>query len=238
MLFRSYQINSNSALTPGPGCDPAGGGVFCRAPANPLGFVFAWGDSGGDSINIGAGFPPTTMVMANGGHGSDLLSGGPDVETLHAGESGSDRLQGGLGDDALISRGRDGDTLDAGDGADQLVTNDPCGGHEFDGGPGRSDVAGFAHVVANGVNAKLGGGATLQGAGNCSATQVRGSNEILEGTRLGDVLIGDGRPNLIIGREGNDMIKGLGGRDELRGDAGADSCVGGAPRKKNLLMSC
>jgi Ca2+-binding RTX toxin-like protein len=68
--------------------------------------------------------------------------------------------------------------------------------------------------------------------------RVPGSNEILEGTRLSDLLVGDGRPNLIIGREGNDLIRGLGGRDELRGDDGADDCVGGAPRGKNQLLSC
>jgi Ca2+-binding RTX toxin-like protein len=228
---------TGSALAAGPGCQPtSGGGVSCTAPAAGLGYVLLWGGSGNDSLSVGSAFSPGTLIKIDGGPGNDRLDGGPGADTLWAGESGSDQLFGNGGDDSLMGRPGGGDLLAAGPGSDQLVSDDPCAGHHYDGGPGLADVAGFAYVIRGGVIARLGGRATIRGDRGCNPTRVLRSNEILEGTIRSDVLIGDNRPNLIIGREGDDLLIGKGGHDELRGDAGNDRCRPGA--RGALKLSC
>jgi Ca2+-binding RTX toxin-like protein len=228
---------TGSPLVAGPGC--TGGSVIgplpqvqpvsCPLPPSELGYVVVWGGAGNDSINVGSGFSVTTLTKADGGPGDDVLNGGPGSDLLFPGETGSDRLFGGAGDDLTVGRPGGGDALNGGTGSDQLVSDSPCEGHVYDGGPGQSDIAGFGHVDSdNGVQATLGGSAVMRGAGGCSPTKVLSSNEILEGSRGHDVLTGNNRPNLIIAREGNDTLYGKGGKDELRGDAGKDKCVGGA----------
>ena len=231
----SVQV-TGSALTAGRGCPWWGGGVSCTAPATGLVFVLFWGGSGNDSLSVSSAFSTGTFIKLDGGPGNDRLDGGPGSDTLWAGESGTDQLFGNAGDDSLNGRAGGGDLLAAGPGSDQLVSDDPCAGHLYDGGPGQSDVAGFAYVVRGGVKARLGGVATIRGDRSCSPTRILRSSEILEGTILSDVLIGDNRPNLIIGREGNDLLVGSGGRDELRGDAGKDRCRPG--RQGALRISC
>ncbi len=220
---------TGSALSAADGCTGGGGAVTCALPPVEVGYVLIWGGSGNDSVNIGSGFSVTTLTKGDGGPGDDTLNGGPGSDILFPGETGSDRLIGGGGDDEVVGRPGGGDLLSGGPGSDQLVSDSPCEGHIYDGGPGQSDVAGFGHVDSDaGVQAKLGGTAVLRGAGGCSPTRVLGSNEILEGSRGHDILTGDNRPNLIIAREGNDVLYGRGGMDELRGDAGNDRCSGGA----------
>ncbi|MGH2956491.1 MAG: calcium-binding protein [Solirubrobacterales bacterium] len=218
---------SGSPMLAGPGCD--GGQVSttinCTAPAAPLGYVLLWGDAGDDSLVFGSGLSQLTEVKADGGPGSDQLTGGPGADVLYPGETGSDRLVGGDGDDALIGRGGGGDTLEGQGGSDNLVSNNPCDGHTYVGGPGGADVAGFGHVTIGGVQAKLNGSAQLRGSGGCSPTRIRGS-EVLEGSIGNDKLVGTRHFDLLIGREGNDVLVGKGGRDDFRGDAGRDRCVG------------
>jgi Ca2+-binding RTX toxin-like protein len=223
---------SGSQLQAGPGCSGGAAGaaavpVTCALPATELGYVLLWGANGNDSITVGAGFAITTLTKGDGGPGDDTLNGGPAADLLFPGETGSDRLIGGPGDDAVVGRPGGGDLLSGGPGTDQLVSDSPCEGHVYDGGPGLSDIAGFGHVDGADVSARLGGTAVIRGAGGCSPTRVLRSNEILEGSPGNDVLVGDNRPNLIIGREGNDVLFGKGGKDELRGDAGNDKCVAG-----------
>lgn len=219
---------SGSALDGGPGCTD-GSPVTCPLPAAELGYVLIWGADGNDTINVGGGFSVSTLTKGDGGPGDDVLNGGPGSDLLYPGESGADKLFGGPGDDLTVGRPGGGDLLSGGPGSDQLVSDSPCAGHVYDGGPGQSDIAGFGHVDSDaGVQATLGGNAIMRGAGGCSATRILSSNEILEGSRGHDVLTGDNDPNLIIAREGNDVLFGRGGKDELRGDAGKDKCVGGA----------
>jgi Ca2+-binding RTX toxin-like protein len=228
---------SGSALVAGPGCSGGGGTVTCALPPAELGYVVIWGGGGNDTINVGGGFAVTTLTKGDGGPGDDVLNGGPGSDLLFPGEQGSDKLFGGGGDDLVVGRPGGGDLLSGGPGSDQLVSDSPCEGHTYDGGPGQSDIAGFGHVDSDaGVQAKLGGGAILRGAGGCTPTRILRSNEILEGSRGNDILTGDNDPNLIIAREGNDVLYGRGGRDELRGDAGRDKCVGGAGGA--IKMSC
>ncbi len=138
-------------------------------------------------------------------------------------------MRAGDGDDSVFAEGLGGDILDAGSGNDQLVTDDPCQGHDYQGGAG-FDIAGFgrydlalAGQPGNGVKATLGGTASDPARGACSPSQVRSDNEILEGSAGPDILTGDNRNNpLILGREGNDVINGGGGFDSLQGDEGSD----------------
>lgn len=219
---------TGTALAAGPGCTGTGP-VGCPLPPKELGYVVIWGGGGSDILNVGGGFSVTTLTKGDGGPGDDVLNGGPGADLLYPGELGADRLFGGGGDDLTVGRPGGGDLLSGGPGSDQLVSDSPCEGHVYDGGPGQSDIAGFGHVDSDGgVQATLGGRAVMRGAGGCTSTRVLSSNEILEGSRGHDVLVGDKDPNLIIGREGNDALFGKGGKDELRGDAGKDKCAGGA----------
>lgn len=202
-----YRVEG-SAASAGAGCARSGGAILCDS-ALPVGYVLAWGDDGGDSISIGGGFPESTLLKADGGPGSDVLRGSRGEDTLWAGESGSDLLLGAGGDDALVARAGGADRLFGGSGNDQLVTNDPCSAHLYSGGGGKADVAGFAHTDTRGVIARIGGRGKLRGAA-CPGTRIRGSNEVLEGTRFSDVLVASHRFDLLIGREGRDRC--LGGR--------------------------
>jgi Ca2+-binding RTX toxin-like protein len=167
----------------------------------------------------------------DGGTGSDLIVGSAASENLGSGPNGDDVLRGGAGEDSLFAEGTGGDVLDAGADNDQLVTDDPCQGHDFQGGPG-FDIAGFgrydlAFTSNKGVRAQLGGTATDPSRARCTATQVRADNEILEGSPGPDILLGtNGNDPLILGREGADEIRGGPGADHLQGDGGADSLYG------------
>lgn len=225
---QAYVVTGNVDLTAGPGCSNSSPNVIsCPKPATPLGYATVWGGDGPDVLTLAQGFPETAVILLDGGPGDDLVNGSSGSEILLAGPSGQDRLSGRGGDDALFS-GPGADVLEGGDGGDQLVTNDPCGGHVFSGGPGAGDIAGFAQSIDHGVEAKIGGQAVGRGVSLCTATTVQADNEILEGTQHGDVLVGDNRDNaLILGNEGNDVLIGKGGNDVLRGERGRDAFYGG-----------
>jgi Ca2+-binding RTX toxin-like protein len=233
------RVSSKFPLAPAPGCN--GGGttvVTCSVP--PLGYVVAYGGDGNDSITVNADFGPATTVRVDGGGGSDVISGGPGDEILEAGAFEAtypnvripDTVLGGGGDDSLLAAINGPDTLRGGPGSDQLIALNACQGHILDGGPGGSDIAGFARNPgqAQGVKAKIGGRTvSLDKHQACVETGwVSASTEILEGTDNHDVLMGSpGNDALIIGHPGNDVILGFGGADRLRGDAGSDTLVGG-----------
>jgi Ca2+-binding RTX toxin-like protein len=196
--------------------------------------VVAFGGGGNDRITIGPGFPAGTTIDLDGGNGNDRLEGNSNHDSLYAGPSGQDVLIGNGGGDALISEaGRD--ILIGGPGNDNLVTSDPCWGHVFVGGSGAADVASFARTYYNAVTARLGGTAVKRGQRGCTPTMIRKNNEVLEGTRFGDLLHGNARKNTIIGREGNDRLRGLKGADTLNGGPGKDRLFGGlGPDKCDL----
>jgi Ca2+-binding RTX toxin-like protein len=220
-------LSITGQLSAGPGCTTAGASsVSCAAPTAPLGYIVLWGDDGNDTLGVGGGVPATTEVMADGGPGNDNLTGGPGSDVLSAGEGGTDHLSGGVGDDALLGFGSGLDTMDGGPGNDNIVSDNPCDGHRYIGGPGGADTAGFARVFIGGVKAKLNGAATLRGrGGRCNPTQIQGS-EVLEGSIAADFLVGTRHDDLLVGHEGNDVLIGRGGLDDFRGDAGSDRCVG------------
>lgn len=244
------RIDFDEAPTATASCPKTGTLTLTCAISTPR-YVTAWGDSGNDTMSIGAGgqlLPPEASLDLNGGPGDDVLTGGPNADILFTGEGGADQLYGNAGTDALISEGdpvgSGGDYLAGGDDNDQLVTDNACAGHTLWGGSDTGtgaggDIIGFARQGNlrlpggdRGVWAQLGTGAAAGDAyaipepGGCTHSQIPGGGEILEGTNQHDQLRGNDAPNEIWGRDGNDTIYGLGGNDILHGLLGNDILYG------------
>lgn len=220
-------LSITGQLSAGAGCAKAGAAsVSCGTPTAPLGYIVLWGDSGNDTLSVGGGLPAGTEVVLDGGPGNDNLTGGPSSDVLFAGESGTDHLIGGVGDDGLVGSGGGPDTMEGGPGNDNIVSDNPCDGHHYIGGPGGADTAGFGHVTIGGVRARLNGTASLRRNGRgCNPTHIQGS-EVLEGSIGRDFLVGTRHDDLLIGLPGRDLLIGRGGDDDFRGDAGSDRCMG------------
>jgi Ca2+-binding RTX toxin-like protein len=237
------RVSDSSPIVAGAGCTGSGTTtVNCTISGEP-GHVAVFGMGGDDTLGAESNFGPATTVVFDGGSGADHLVGGPGNEILNGGQSDlsdlvpgaqppPDELDAGGGDDSLLSGEIAPSIMHGGPGSDQLIAASACQGDLLDGGPGGSDIAGFAQIdrSLNGVIAQIGGEARDERHfGSCSASQVTASNEILEGTNESDVLIGSrGSDALIIGHGGDDLIKGLGGADGLRGDDGRDTLLGGS----------
>jgi Ca2+-binding RTX toxin-like protein len=233
------RITDSSPIATAAGCIGAGTTTVTCPISGPAGHVVVFGMGGVDTLIDESNFGPTTTVLLDGGGGADHVIGGPGNEILaDGGGSGNigkgsppDQLDGGGGDDSLLGGGFASSIMHGGPGSDQLVVSRACDGDLVDGGPGGSDIAGFAQsgTPREGVFARIGGqAADREIAGPCLPSQVSTSNEILEGTNQDDVLIGSrGRNPLILGHGGDDRIKGLGGADGLRGDEGRDTLFGG-----------
>jgi Ca2+-binding RTX toxin-like protein len=133
----------------------------------------------------------------SGGSGNDLLTGSPLADSLR-GSSGRDTLDGGIG----------ADDLSGGSSTDTLVY------------PGR----------VNGVNVTIGSrngndGGPEDQSGDRRDT-AHGDIEILFGTELGDVLVGDQSSETLVGLGGDDFVVGNSGRDTVLGFDGNDLLVG------------
>ena len=165
----AFVVSADFPIAAGAGCAlSAPGTVSCGRPRFDLGYATVWGGGGGDRLAIGDGFPEATTVLMDGGEGSDQLTGSSGSEILLSGSNGADRLAAGAGDDALIS-GPGADVLQGGEGVDQLVTTRPCAGHDYSGGPGAGDIAGFGIATGSGVVAQLGGTAVQPDRPGCIA---------------------------------------------------------------------
>jgi Ca2+-binding RTX toxin-like protein len=221
----SIRIAGSGPIAASPQCTGAGTPHVSCPNAPALGYVLAFGASGNDSVSVEGRPPLTTTVRIDGGPGDDLIAGSGGDDLLDAGgqESGTlhsrDVVLGRGGNDALYSAGDGPDVFKGGRGSDQIVSAGGC--DYLDGGPGGSDIAGFAY--STGVNVTVGR------QGGCP--RVSPQNEILEGSRFPDILVGDnGSDPLVIGHEGNDLLVGRGGFDRLRGDEGSDVLLGGGGR--------
>jgi Ca2+-binding RTX toxin-like protein len=231
----SVASRAGTAITRLPGaidtCSLTGGAVNCPAPSTALSFVTVWGDQGDDHLSLTGNYPSTMTTVIDGGPGNDVLDGTSGDDVIFSGQSGSDVLNGGDGSDALLALGSGGDQVNGGGGNDQLVTDDPCQGHTYSGGPG-FDIAGFArykYAPKNGIRVTLGGTAIDPARGNCAPTHLANDLEILEGTDGPDTLTGtNGKDPLILGRGGDDLIHGMGGADDIDGGSGNDSLFGDA----------
>lgn len=233
---KRFFVTHQSPLAAGDGCaEQTATEMICDIPqGDVLGFVGASGGSGDDRIDLQSGIADEITVDLDSGPGNDRVSGGPGDDVI-IDEGGQDRQEGEGGSDALIST-TGADALFAGAGSDQLVTDSLCYAHIFDGGPGMSDIAGFARVRDRGISGGFGRGIVALGVSNCPKIDVRMSNEIFEGTNQADVMLGTSRVDYIKAREGNDILKGFAGADDLDGQEGSDRCIGGSG--KDILTSC
>jgi Ca2+-binding RTX toxin-like protein len=194
-----------------------------------------------DAITLDAATIPSTITEnLNAGSGNDNVSGANTPGTLSGGSgndsvSGRGTLNGGNGNDALIGssladnlRGSSGkDTLDGGFGADDLA-----------GGSSTDTLIYPARV--NGINVTIGSGNGNDGGPEDQTGSRRdtahGDIEVLFGTELGDVLLGDrssetliglGGDDFMVGNDGRDTVLGFGGNDLLVGKSGSDQLRGG-----------
>jgi Ca2+-binding RTX toxin-like protein len=181
-----------------------------------------------DAVTI----PSTITEVLDGGSANDTVTGANTPGNLRGG-SGNDRLSGrgtlagGSGNDELTGspvadtlRGSNGrDTLDGGFGADDI------------GGGGGTDTLVYPSR-ANGVNVTLGSGNGNDGGPEdqtgSSRDTARGDIEVLFGTELNDVLVGDRSSETLVGLGGDDFAFGNSGRDTVLGFGGNDLLTGGS----------
>lgn len=196
--------SGDDSLQGGGGNDELNGGADHDTLAGGGGDDVLKGGSGHDSLN--------------GGSGDDNLSGN-DGDDLLQGATGRDRLTGGAGTDTLQG-GEDNDVLNGGSGDDSL--NGGEGADRMDGGTG-SDTASYRGAIGP-ITVDLTAGT---GTGGWAEGDTLSNIENILGTRMDDILSGDGVTNVLTGGVGNDSLDGLAGDDQLFGGVGADTLNGG-----------
>jgi hypothetical protein len=178
----------------------------------------------GDDDLTASGFPATTTIVLLGNDDEDVLTGGATEDALVDGP-GDDIAEAAGGDDALPNNeGKD--ALDAGPGEDLFVSDAVCDGDLLDGGPDR-DNANWANFKEEGVTIDLGakraGGIGGEGRAECAEPAlltVLAALEDIEGTNLGDVMVGDSEPNQLLGRAGADYYFAGAGNDHILANSG------------------
>jgi Ca2+-binding RTX toxin-like protein len=206
----------------GGGCaPPSGGTVSCPLPQPPDSVLLA-GLEGDDRL-LGPGFPETTAVVGLGNEGADELAGGDTEDALIDG-AGDDVVSAGGRDDALPNNGG-GDQLDAGAGEDLFVSNAVCNGDVLDGGPDRDNAnwANFGTGVTIDMAGQRAGLIGPDGEARCAAAaELTTLQELedIEGTNLGDNLLGDAASNQLLGRPGPDNYFAAAGDDLLLANSG------------------
>jgi Ca2+-binding RTX toxin-like protein len=200
---------------------PSGGTVACAVPEAPDSILLAGLE--GDDVLLAPGFPETVSLVLLGNQDDDELAAGDTEDTLVDG-AGEDTVTAGGRDDALPNNGG-ADQLDAGPGEDLFISNAVCDGDLVDGGPDRDNAnwANFGTGVAIDMEAQTAGLIGPQGEPRCATVaQLTTLEEIedIEGTNLGDNLIGNAGPNQILGRAGPDNYLAGAGNDHLLANSG------------------
>jgi hypothetical protein len=210
--------------------------VRCPVEGRPEA-VFLDGTRADDWLEVDENVPSYASATLRGEYGTDTLIGGRGDDSLDGSPSNTtyptDVLKGRGGDDALTY----GALLDGGAGSDLLIAS-ICSGEHVEGGPGVDSVS-FARTQG-GVEAQIGGAAVFApvntshqhrpagcgGDPTVPPAHIDGSVERIEGSRWGDVLIGNEGPNTLLGRGGDDQLLGRGGDDILVGGQGRDQLFG------------
>src|SRR5574344_1025883 len=196
---------------------------------------------------------PANGPDINGTDEGETLNGTASAERID-GKAGADTIDGKGGNDTLIGGAGD-DTLTGGAGTDTVSYADvtDATAHGLTGVAGVAVNLSAAAIeaetvsVAMGGTIVLGGGAAAAGAALAAgtagylATQAAASTaamgsdrdtlatiENIEGSALGDYLVGGATANKIDGGAGNDVLLGNDGNDVLVGGAGNDTLTGGA----------
>lgn len=126
-----------------------------------------------------------------------------------------------FGGDDILQLGSAGAVVDGGSGTDLLQLYSNTGWLMPDtNGDGLAEVA---PAAAAGWNANLATGTLVDGYGNSGT--VTGVENV-DGSELGDTIIGDGNANVLNGLNGNDSLNGGRGNDILSGGQGDDTLTG------------
>lgn len=204
------------------GCNaPSGNTVSCPVPEAPDSILLAGLD--GNDVLLAPGLPEAVSAILLGNGEDDQLSGGETEDALVDG-AGDDTVSAGGRDDALPNNGG-GDDLDAGSGEDLFISNAVCDGDSLDGGPDRDNAnwANFEQGVAIQMGQQIAGLIGPAGEPRCSsAAELTHLEEIedVEGTNLGDNLVGDTGPNQLLGRAGPDNMLAGAGNDIILANSG------------------
>lgn len=204
-------------------------------------------DSGGESIYGGIGDRISffemaatagvvadlrTGIISNDGFGNvesmtgiESLGGDTAYVDTFYGNDGRNTLLGGRGDNLYGFGGDDNfsmaaaaATVDGGTGTDTLQVNSAGGWLLPD--ANADGVAELADPAAAGWIVNLAAGTLADGYGNSGT--VTGVENV-DGSELGDTLIGDSNHNVLNGLDGNDTLQGNGGNDTLDGGNGTDT---------------
>ena len=187
----------------------------CRDHRLSEGITAALGDRD-DTLRVWGKIP----LLAAGGDGNDSIFGGGANDVIHA-SRGSDLLDGGGGDDVLMAD-TEPERLRGSRGNDLLIAFTLCEPHLLEGGAG-IDTASFIRAREP-VIAISGRHARARHSGDCPPINLR-REEAIEGSRFGDVLIGNDGSNSFLGRQGRDIFRGLGGRDSVDARDGASDLL-------------
>lgn len=204
------------------GCNaPSGNTVSCPVPEPPDSILLAGLD--GNDVLLAPGLPEAVSAVLLGNGEDDQLGGGETEDALVDG-AGDDVVSAGGRDDALPNNGG-GDQLDAGSGEDLFISNAVCDGDSLDGGPDRDNAnwANFEQGVAIEMGQQIAGLIGPAGEPRCtSAAELTSLEEIedVEGTNLGDNLVGDAGPNQLLGRAGPDNMLAGAGNDIILANSG------------------
>jgi Ca2+-binding RTX toxin-like protein len=226
-----YRVtDAASALTPSGTCVMVNA-HSATCPGAGIGSISVATGDRDDSIALDAATIPATITEdLDGGSANDTVRGANTPGTL----------RGGSGNDSVAGRG----TLSGGSGND-LLTGSPLadslrgssGRDTLDGGFGADDLSGGSSTDTlvypgrvNGVNVSIGSGNGNDGGPEDQSGDRRdtahGDIEILFGTELGDVLVGDQSSETLVGLGGDDFVVGNSGRDTVLGFDGNDLLVG------------
>jgi hypothetical protein len=164
-------------------------------------------------------------VILLGGEDGDQLTGGATEDAFVDG-AGNDGVAAGGGDDAVPNNGGE-DHLDAGPGEDLFISNEVCGGDSLEGSADRDNAnwANFGSAVSIDMSAHdagLVGGGGQPSCPSGTPTLLSGIEDI-EGTSLGDVMVGDAAANQLLGRPGPDTYHAGEGNDLILANSGTPS---------------
>ena len=175
-----------------------------------------FGDAGVDELHGGTGDDyidgGTEADLLYGNEGQDVLYGNEGLDTNYGG-AGDDRIFGGAGPDQLFG-GYGDDILNGGTGGQNQGFNvDECLGEFGYNAVSFSDVTILLNAVAdlNFQNVNLGTSTPFG--------QLWVNINAIEGSGLGDQIIGDATGNWLIGGGANDILSGGGGDDVIIADS-------------------
>jgi len=188
---------------------------------------------GGDGFDVASYAPSAEGLVVNlsdtaqntGDAAGDVyyeiegLVGSEHVDTL-IGSNGDNRLEGGGGNDILDAMGGR-DAVYGDDGDDRLFSEMEA--DTLDGGTGWDTVS-YYKLSFNAVAIYLW---DVTRNGGAAKGDVYIDIEVIDGTRLADIMEGDSHKNTFWGDNGNDSLKGGAGDDELSGGNDDDLLDGG-----------